>query len=908
MAWGKSARASAKGKRICAAVVGTTAILGGMAAAVPVLAQSPGSNQAAEKTASFAIPAQPLANAIVAFSTASGINVVSAGTIPQSAQSQGVNGTLSLAQALDTMLSGTGYTYRFTGAASVTIVGPDANDAGATVEGAIALDTIDVSGGGSSAAARADAPYQTPGSSAYVSEQTIQRFRGSSPADMFRSVPGVVSSDARNGNAIDVNIRGLQGAGRVPVTIDGAMNSTTAYQGYQGIGNRTYVDPDLISGIEIQKGPSNGAVGGIGGTVSMHTLSADDLIKPGQDTGFRFKGGFGTNTSSVPAYGTKGGFGGYSNLNAPRAPETSGLDRPELLEPTDFNGSAAGAIRRGDVDVVAAFARRKSGNYHAGTHGRAGASSGNVGPVQDCTDYVSEVYCFNRPNYYLNTGLTNYQHGEEVLNSSSDTTSWLLKSSLRIDSDQVLELGYLGFRSEHGEVRSSEVGNPMLQPLQRWLSTAATDTATARYRWNPAGNDLIDFRWNAWGTLLQSRVPTNASSSDLAAIGRPASNVARTLVGSDTVMWGGDASNTSRFESDIWGDISWEYGISYLREETAPTKRTQKIESFKPREGDRQEFAAFTKADWSPLSWLTFNAGMRYQHFESVDNGTSTTTIAGLPGQTRNRSGDGVSPNIGVTVSPVDGLQLFVTYSEGLRSPSLIESTGAYALYVDPNIAPERSQTWEFGGNVMKDGLLAADDSVRMKLAYFDTDVKDYISRVTVPYPAPILYYLVAKNIHGAKFSGFEFSGRYEVSGFSADFGANYYTNVEFCSAPGACASKSLPADYAANHIPPRYMLSLTLAQKFFSDALVVGGRVSHVGPRSADIGTAVSGAATLVAPVQWDPYTLFDAFAEYKYSERMTFEASAENLSDVYYVNPLSNGYMPAPGRTFRFGVTATF
>lgn len=871
---------------------------GAFVSALPAAAQEAG------KTVSYSIPAGSLSAALMAFGQQSGVQVTFLAAVTAGKTTAGFTGQGSRSQALSAILQGTGLTYTFPNATTVAISTYD-ESSGATVDGAIPLDTIDVSGG---TGAAADDPYRTPASTAYISEQTIQRFRGSSPADMFRGVPGVMSSDARNGNAIDVNIRGLQGAGRVPVTIDGAMNATTAYQGYQGVGNRTYVDPDFISGIEIHKGPENGAVGGIGGTVAMQTLSADDLIKPGKDTGFRFKGGFGTNTSSVPGYGTRGGFGGASNLGAPGAPRTEGLDRPDLLEPTSFNGSAAGAIRRGDVDVVAAFARRKNGNYYAGTKGRAGASSGNLGPLQECVDYVSEVYCFNRPNYYVNTGLTNYQHGEEVLNSSSDTTSWLLKTSLRIDPDQVLELGYTGFRSEHGEVRSSEVGNSMLQPLQRWLATAGTDTATARYRWNPSGNDLIDVRWNAWGTLLRSRMPTTGSKSDLEAIGRPASNLARTLVGSDTLMWGSDASNTSRFENATWGKFTWEYGVSYLYESTAPTARTQKLESFKPREGDRQELAAFTKADWSPLSWLSFNAGMRYQHFESTDKGTSTTAIANLPGQSRERSGDGLTPNFGITISPADGVQLFGSYSEGLRSPSLIESTGAYALYVDPNIRPERSQTWEFGINLMKDGLATNDDSVRLKLSYFDTEVRDYISRVTVPYPAPVLYYLVAKNIDAAKFSGFEASGRYEVNGFSADFGANYYTNVEFCRTAGQCVSESLPADYAANHIPPQYMLSLTLAQKLFSDTLTVGGRVSRVGPRSAGTGGVISGAATLVAPIQWDPYTLFDAFAEYKYSERLTFEASAENLTDIYYVNPLSNGYMPAPGRTLRLGVTATF
>lgn len=322
----------------------------------------------------------------------------------------------------------------------------------------------------------------------------------------------------------------------------------------------------------------------------------------------------------------------------------------------------------------------------------------------------------------------------------------------------------------------------------------------------------------------------------------------------------------------------------------------------------REETAAFTKADWEPLRWLKLNAGLRYQYFQTTDRSDPTVVIGKLPGQTKGRSGNGLSPNAGITITPVEGLQVYGLYKEGLRTPSLMESAGAYALYVDPNIRPERSQTWEFGTNLVKDGLLVFGDKARMKISYFDTFVDDYISRVTMPYASPVFYYLVAKNIAAARFSGIELSSRYEVNGFSAEFAGNYYTNVEFCLTANSCTNTSLPADYAANHVPPKYMASLTLSQTFLDDTLTVGGRISHTGPRSAKTGATVSGAATLVAPVIWDPYTLVDAFVSYKLTKNVTLDAAADNLTDVYYVNPLSNGFMPAPGRTIRMGMTAKF
>ncbi len=104
---------------------------------------------------------------------------------------------------------------------------------------------------------------------------------------MFKGTTGVLVAENRNSGGLNINIRGMQGQGRVPVLVDGARQETTVYRGYAGVTSRSYVDPDLIGGVEIDKGPTMGAsgTGAIGGLVSMHTLNADDIAKPGNDWG-----------------------------------------------------------------------------------------------------------------------------------------------------------------------------------------------------------------------------------------------------------------------------------------------------------------------------------------------------------------------------------------------------------------------------------------------------------------------------------------------------------------------------------------------------------------------------------------------------------------------------------------------
>lgn len=64
----------------------------------------------------------------------------------------------------------------------------------------------------------------------------------------------VYSGDSRNSGALDPNIRGIQGPGRVPVTIDGTEQAITAYRGYMGANSRNYIDPNLIGSIKVLKG------------------------------------------------------------------------------------------------------------------------------------------------------------------------------------------------------------------------------------------------------------------------------------------------------------------------------------------------------------------------------------------------------------------------------------------------------------------------------------------------------------------------------------------------------------------------------------------------------------------------------------------------------------------------------
>ncbi|MFT4118239.1 TonB-dependent receptor domain-containing protein [Bradyrhizobium sp.] len=880
------------------------------------LAQAPQDGvQRNQKTVAFSIPPQPLASAIVAFSRATGLNVASGGIIASSERSQGASGNLTAAEGLRRLLSGTSYSYRFTGPSSVTLTSAASAATGATqVEGAIHLDTVHVSGGGVPAA---DAPYSTPAPVAHISQETIDRFRGSSPADIFRGTPGVMSGEARNGaGSIDVNVRGMQGMGRVAVTIDGAENGVQVYQGYQGISNRTFVDPDLLAGVDIRKG-SDASSRGIAGTVSMRTLSAADVVKPGETWGVWVKSGFGTNTTT-PRPGDRGGYtwpkpyvSDPQPYPVPTASE-SGLDRPGFLTPTSGSFSTVAAVKEANYDLLWGYAFRKQGNYFAGKNG-PGASVIDTGPQPLC--YPSG-FCYYPPSpisyahVYQNGGLSSYRAGEQVLNTQLQTESYLAKATVRDDNGQSLQIGYNGYRSTSGDMLASLFGSPLSQSQQQWQENSTkVDTGTARYRWKPDDNALVDLRANFWFTSLTQRTPPRVSLG----FGRPETYGLpyNYLPGNDSVMWGGDVSNKSHFAFERFGSLDFDYGISYINEATKPLPFSDELNLGIPsRNGTREETGGFGKVAYKPVDWLTLNTGLRYSQYSSLDRSSVANDLQ--RNSKPSRSSDGYSPSAGVVIEPVKGAQFYANYSSALRMPTLFESVAAYTLNINTNLRPERSNNWEAGFNFVRDDVFASKDKAMLKFGYFNWDVKDYVARqyTVVSYLAsgtPISG-LKIYNIDRARFEGLELSSRYEIGGFSAELAANYYLNVEFCPTASTCSNKTLSSDYATNQVPPQYSANLTVSQKLLDDDLTVGGRVSYTGPRSVGHEPVVYGAAGIITPIDWQPYWMLDLFAEYKLSKDITLWATVENVTDQYYVDPLSLVQQPGPGRTARLGFTGKF
>lgn len=136
-----------------------------------------------------------------------------------------------------------------------------------------------------------------------ISDDEIAVFGDGNLDDALRSTPGTFTRDSPQNPGIAVNIRGMEGSGRVTMRIDG-IRQNFRFTGHEAQG-LVYVDPALLAGIDIERGAVSGPGGGgaLAGSANFRTLEADDVLRRGDDAGGFVSAGYGDNGSGLTAAG-----------------------------------------------------------------------------------------------------------------------------------------------------------------------------------------------------------------------------------------------------------------------------------------------------------------------------------------------------------------------------------------------------------------------------------------------------------------------------------------------------------------------------------------------------------------------------------------------------------------------------
>lgn len=141
-----------------------------------------------------------------------------------------------------------------------------------------------------------------PGLARVERPELLGAWQGAGVETILNGIAGVTTESTPGDPAIAVNIRGLQGNGRVVVTIDGARQNF-ARSGH-GPNGTFYADPEMLRAVSVTRGPAGAeaAAGAIGGTLALRTIEADDLMEPDEAEGGEMRLRYGTLTAQPTAH------------------------------------------------------------------------------------------------------------------------------------------------------------------------------------------------------------------------------------------------------------------------------------------------------------------------------------------------------------------------------------------------------------------------------------------------------------------------------------------------------------------------------------------------------------------------------------------------------------------------------
>lgn len=607
------------------------------------------------------LPSQPLQQSIQQLARQSGAEIISAGSILSNITAPRIKGKVSVEQALNAMLQGTNLTVQKQGSVYAIVEKKAASSPAvqlqqkqpAQLEGfvsspadqpAVQMNAITVYGAKDRDTQGYDDVYEKNYSTVYAGKDLIERFKGSSPADLFKGMSNVYSGDARNSGAVDPNIRGIQGPGRIALTVDGTEQSLAAWRGYNGVSNRNYIDPNLIGGMQVIKGPNQvrDVKSGIGGAVVVNTLSASDIVKAGESWGGEIKLEGSNNTIKErlsPSYDGRDYRDVVEELGLPGWTSQQRQD-PILYKPLRSSSSndflnledqaarIALATKQDNFELLGAYAWRERGNYFSGKKGSAFYDKEGDPGFYDFVPMMARIY----------------KPGDEVPNTSSRMESWLLKGKWNISDEQEISAGYRDSQHTYGEIMPSRISwSDTTQAgetvVPQWpLSTIDIKAYNLDYKYTPAENRWVDLHTSFWMTDADSDLYNSGGFPN--AVGRfdwrfkP--NAGRTPVPpgqpnpyliKDTAHMitkntrkGFNISNKMNLTKELDLTLSGSFQTEKLRSIDPYPEVGEAGFRMAPRSGQRKEHEYSFNFDWMPADWLSVSAGARTVSYSLTDD------------------------------------------------------------------------------------------------------------------------------------------------------------------------------------------------------------------------------------------------------------------------------------------------
>lgn len=393
-----------------------------------------------QRTFVFDIPAQAMAQAVLAFARQSGVDLYMSDVDLSAYTSVELKGSFNLETGLTRLLGNSpiGYRYRRTAGAVRPNVQLVDNGPGARAR-VYSMAPVVVRGNDVN-----ERVYQAPRAVSIVTREEMDRVPVRHAAELIQDTPGVASAVNRQNPGLSINIRGMQDFGRVNMMIDG-MRQDFVQNGHMQRNGEMYVDSELLSEAVVERGVVRGVhgTGAMAGSVDFRTLDFGDVLREGRDIGLKLRG-----TSGM----------GYQGNGV------------------NFIGSAAGAARAGEnLEVMAAVSRRSIGDYRIGAYG--GASGQNSVWVTD-----SDGRGIGKVEY------------NDVKFAAQEQDSSLFKARWKLNDASSLQFSYVGTQVGYSYTMDADLSVQESGTAWRKLgaSNAQSNSFALDYKLKPAGNPWLD--------------------------------------------------------------------------------------------------------------------------------------------------------------------------------------------------------------------------------------------------------------------------------------------------------------------------------------------------------------------------------------------------------------------------------
>lgn len=798
----------------------------------------------------FAVPAGSLSNALSEFAGQAGVALSFNAALLKELSSPGLNGLYSIDEGFALLLKKSEFKAVNQGRSSYVLQKKGQVRQKATNSGTV-LNTVYVQ---EQSLGQKEKIYSTAGSVGVVTREEIDRLPPRNTADVLKDMPGVMTSNDRQNPGVRVNLRGLEGMGRVNVTIDGARQN---YQqtGHTG-GSSVYVDPELLSEVDVEMGPSSGVGGAgvIGGIVNFRTMNADDVVKEGETFGGRVNATTGTN-----AY--------------------------------DFAGSLALGAKGESFDVAAGYSRKEIGEYEVGQNGKKIQNgSGLHGDALSFSSQSQQSGLFKtrwRPtnDQEVSLGYVGFDASYTDNDTSKGEHSYRNENNIRVDTvtskytwqpddpfwDLETRLWYT--RTTNDQFRDDR-GN------------VGYGTFDVHYETNTAGGSVdntstfdnwlgMDGYFNYGVEYFQDWTAPSAVAND----------------GGDPDWFTGSTPKGSRYVASAFSDLEllkedWlqlGLGLRYdwyqiTGKGTVYAGQVENGQAYQPFELDRKADKVSPRLSISVMPWSSTQVYFNY--------------------------GEGFRPPM---------------ISETLMTGSHPGSF-SFPYIPNPGLKEETSQSFELGMSFKNNNLIADQDVFRAKVAAFNNRMENYIVGAMVMLPTDInsqsIRYSQVNVQDPVNIYGVEFQTDYDSGDYFANFNLTY-TQADLGNGtydPFPLGSIVVNPDTGnlgggdgllLNSLPPEWRYALSGGSRFLNRKIEVGLRMQYVGKRDDQDGNVTSS----LNAGNWDQdYFLWDAWAYWKATKDVTLRLSGQNLTDLRYVEALSSSNYLAPGRTVMATLSINF